>query len=217
MKKINAIAWLITMLMTLVTSPAFATDWGSENVTMQVGETKTLYLPSSVTTKTLKSVTFYSASWNDVEVLSHTNYSVKVKALKATSTPVIVRCDYYYYINNGGYTYQNGGAYDFKVTVEGETIVKPTKITIPSTSSLTVGSSFYFVPTVTPANSTYTLTWQSSDNTIASVNQSGMLTGISVGSANITVTTDNGKTATCKVTVSGKPVTSVSIKSSVVS
>ena len=214
MKKINAIAWLITMLMTLVTSPAFATDWGSENVTMQVGETKTLYLPSSVTTKTLKSVTFYSASWNDVEVLSYTNYSVKVKALKATSTPVIVRCDYYYYINNGGYTYQNGGAYDFKVMVEGETIVKPTKITIPSTSSVTVGSSFYFVPTVTPANSTYTLTWQSSDNTIASVNQSGMLTGISVGSANITVTTDNGKTATCKVTVSGKPVTSVSIKSS---
>ena len=86
MKKINAIAWLFTMLMTLVTSPAFATDWGSENVTMQVGETKTLYLPSSVTTKTLKSVTFYSASWNDVEVLSHTNYSVKVKALKATSS-----------------------------------------------------------------------------------------------------------------------------------
>ena len=213
MKKINAITWLITMLMTLVASPAFATDWGSENVTMQVGETKTLYLPSSVTSKTLKSVNFYSASWNDVEVVSHTNYSVKVKALKATSTPVIVRCDYYYYINNGGYTYQNGGAYDFMITVEGETTVKPTKISIPSTSSVKVGGSFYFVPTVTPANATYTLTWESSDNTIASVNQSGMLTGISVGSANITVTTDNGKTATCKVTVSAKSVTSVSLKS----
>lgn len=213
MKKINAIAWLITMMMTLVTSPAFATDWGSENVTMQVGETKTLYLPSSVMSKTLKSVAFYSASYNYVEVVSHTNSSVKVKALKATSTPVIVRCDYYYYINNSGYTNQNGGAYDFKVTVEGETTVKPTKISIPFTSSVTVGNSFYFVPTVTPANSTYTLTWQSSDNTVASVNQSGMLTGISVGSANITVTTDNGKTATCMVTVSSKPVTSVSIKS----
>ncbi len=213
MKKINAITWIITMLMTLVASPAFATDWGSENVTMQVGETKTLYLPSSVTSKTLKSVNFYSASWNDVEVVSHTNYSVKVKALKATSTPVIVRCDYYYYINNGGYTYQNGGAYDFMITVEGETTVKPTKISIPSTSSVKVGGSFYFVPTVTPANATYTLTWESSDNTIASVNQSGMLTGISVGSANITVTTDNGKTATCKVTVSAKSVTSVSLKS----
>ena len=213
MKKINAITWLIMMLMTLVSSPAFAADWGSENVTMQVGETKTLYLPYSITSKTLKSVSFYSASYKEVEVVSYTTSSVKVKALKATSTPVIVRCDYYYYINNGGYTYQNGGAYDFMITVEGETTVKPTKISIPSTSSVKVGGSFYFVPTVTPANATYTLTWESSDNTIASVNQSGMLTGISVGSANITVTTDNGKTATCKVTVSAKSVTSVSVKS----
>ena len=214
MKKINAIAWLITMLMTLAASPVFATDWGSENVTMQVGETKTLYLPTSVTTKTLKSVTFYSASWNDVEVVSYTNYSVKVKALKVTSTPVIVRCDYYYYINSGGYTYQNGGAYDFKITVEGGTTVKPTNISIPSTSSVKVGGSFYFVPSVTPANATYTLTWGSSDNSIASVNQSGMLTGISAGTAIITVTTDNGKSATCKVTVTAKSVTSVSLKSS---
>ena len=213
MKKINAIAWLIMMLMTLVSCPAFAADWGSENVTMQVGETKTLYLPYSITSKTLKSVSFYSASYKEVEVVSYTTSSVKVKALKATSTPVIVRCDYYYYINNGGYTYQNGGAYDFMITVEGETTVKPTKISIPSTSSVKVGGSFYFVPTVTPANATYTLTWESSDNTIASVNQSGMLTGISVGSASITVTTDNGKTATCKVTVSAKSVTSVSLKS----
>ena len=214
MKKSNAIAWLITMLMTLAASPAFATDWGSENVTMQVGETKTLYLPSSVTTKTLKSVAFYSASWNDVEVLSYTNYSVKVKALKATTTPATVRCDYYYYINYGGYTYLEGGAYDFLVTVKGETTVKPTNISIPSTSSVKVGGSFYFVPSVTPTNATYTLTWDSSDNSIASVNQSGMLTGISSGIATITVTTDNGKSATCKVTVTAKSPTSVSLKSS---
>ena len=214
MKKINTIAWLIAMLMTLVTSPIFATDWGSENVTMQVGETKTLYLPSTVTTKTLKSVTFYSASWNDVEVMSYTDYSVRVKALKATSTPVIVRCDYYYYINNGGYMYQNGGEYDFKVTVEGENVIKPTNISISSTSSVKAGESFYFVPTVTPAKATYKLIWESSDSSIASVNQSGMLTGISAGTANITVTTDNGKSATCKVTVTAKSVTSVNLKSS---
>ena len=90
MKKITAIAWIITMMMTLVASPAFATDWDSENVTMQVGETKTLYLPSYIISKSLKSVNFYSASYNVVEVVSHTNYSVRVKALKATSTPVIV-------------------------------------------------------------------------------------------------------------------------------
>ena len=214
MKKINAIAWLITMMMTLVTSPAFATDWGSENVTMQVGETKTLYLPSSVTTKTLKSVTFYSASWNDVEVVSHTNYSVKVKALKATSTPVIVRCDYYYYINNGGYTYQNGGAYDFKVTVEGETPVKPTKITIPSVVSVEVGESKDIEATVTPANAECTLTWSISDNSIATVYQNGMITGKSVGYADLKVKADNGVYAMCRVSVYRPTPSSVSMKSS---
>lgn len=214
MKKINAIAWLITMLMTLVTSPAFATDWGAENVTMQVGETKTLYLPSSVTSKTLKSVTFYSAGWNDVEVLSHTNYSVKVKALKATSTPVIVRCDYYYYINNGGYTYQNGGAYDFKVTVEGETTVKPTKITIPSVVSVEVGESKDIEATVSPANAEYTLTWSISDNSIATVYQNGMITGKSVGYADLKVKADNGVYAMCRVSVYKPTPSSVSMRSS---
>ncbi len=214
MKKINAIAWLITMLMTLVASPAFATDWGSENVTMQVGETKTLYLPTSVTSKTLKAVNFYSASWNDVEVLSHTNYSVKVKALKATSTPVIVRCDYYYYINNGGYTYQNGGAYDFKVTVEGETTVKPTKITIPSVVSVEVGDSKDIEATVTPANAEYTLTWSISDNSIATVYQNGMITGKSVGYADLKVKADNGVYAMCRVSVYKPTPSSISMRSS---
>ena len=214
MKKINAIAWLITMLMTLVASPAFATDWGSENVKMKVGETKTLYLPSSVTMKTLKSVNFYSASYNVVEVVSRTNYSVKVKALKATSTPVIVRCDYYYYINNGGYTYQNGGAYDFKVTVEGETTVKPTKITIPSVVSVEVGESKDIEATVTPANAEYTLTWSISDNSIATVYQNGMITGKSVGYTDLKVKADNGVYAMCRVSVYQPTPTSISTKSS---
>ncbi|MBR2229258.1 MAG: Ig-like domain-containing protein [Prevotella sp.] len=214
MKKITAIAWIITMMMTLVASPAFATDWGSENVTMQVGETKTLYLPSYIISKSLKSVNFYSASYNVVEVVSHTNYSVRVKALKATSTPVIVRCDYYYYINNGGYIYQNGGAYDFKITVEGETIVKPTKITLPSYISLEVGETQDIVPTVTPSNAEYTLTWSISDASIATVYNNGMITGKSVGYADLKVKADNGVYAMSRVSVYKPTPSSISIKSS---
>ena len=45
-----------------------------------------------------------------------------------------------------------------------------------------------------------TLTWRS-DNDNVSVNSSGAITANEVGSSNITVTTSNGKTATCKVTV----------------
>ena len=214
MKRINALAWLITMLMTLVASTAVAADWGSEKVTMQVGESKTLYLPSSITSKTLKSVSFYSASYNYVKVVSHSNYSVKVTALKATSTPVVVRCDYYYYINNGGYTYLNGGAYDFNVVVEGETTVKPTKITIPSTVSVEVGESLDIETTVTPSNAEYTLTWSISDNSIATVYQNGMITGKSVGYADLKVKADNGVYAMCRVSVYRPTPTNVNMKSS---
>lgn len=214
MKRINAFAWLITMLMTLVASTAVAADWGSEKVTMQVGESKTLYLPSSITSKTLKSVSFYSASYNYVKVVSHSNYSVKVTALKATSTPVVVRCDYYYYINNGGYTYLNGGAYDFNVVVEGETTVKPTTITIPSTVSVEVGESLDIETTVTPANAEYTLTWSISDNSIATVYQNGMITGKSVGYADLKVKADNGVYAMCRVSVYRPTPTNVNMKSS---
>ena len=89
--------WITCCLTAFLLSITFEVKaaWTQENVTMTVGETKTLYLPSSVTSLNLKSVNFYSASISYVTVQSHTNYSVTVKAIKATSTPVVVRCDYY--------------------------------------------------------------------------------------------------------------------------
>jgi len=56
--------------------------------------------------------------------------------------------------------------------------------------------------TVSPANATNkTVSWSSSDSTIASVNASGTITAKSLGSATITAKTKSGKYATCKVTV----------------
>lgn len=201
MKKTNVIAWLITMMMTLVSGSGFAADWGTKNVTMQAGETTTLYLPSSITTKALKSVTFYSNGIGYVQVLSYTNYSVRVKAIKAFSSPIIVRCDYYYYINYGGYMYQSGGAYDFMITVEGETVVRPTKITVPSIVSLEVGESKDITAVITPSNAEYKLTWSINDNSVATVYQNGMITGKSAGYADLKVKADNGVYAMCRIHV----------------
>ncbi|WP_395019464.1 Ig-like domain-containing protein, partial [Robinsoniella peoriensis] len=57
--------------------------------------------------------------------------------------------------------------------------------------------------TISPANaSNKTLTWKSSNPSVATVDQNGKVTAVSNGTANITVTTQDGnKTATCKVTV----------------
>ncbi len=202
---------LFTMAMAMVAFPAWA-DWGSENVTMSVGETKTLYLPSSVTSKTLKSVTFYSASYQYVQVESYTNYSVTVKALKAISTPVVVRCDYYYYINNGGYTYQASGAYDFNVTVVGETEVKPDKVDVQSYLQVPVGGSKAVSVTVTPPNAVYTLSYKIYDTTIAEVSN-GIVYGKKAGETDLKVWTDNGKYDMCRVIVYENKPTSIDLPS----
>ncbi len=55
---------------------------------------------------------------------------------------------------------------------------------------------------VTPSElSSSKLTWKSSNESIVTVDESGKIKGISVGTATITVTSANGKTATCKVNV----------------
>lgn len=59
------------------------------------------------------------------------------------------------------------------------------------------------IATVEPANATnQSVTWKTSDETIASVTQNGKVTGNNVGTALITVTTkDGGYTASCNVTI----------------
>lgn len=75
----------------------------------------------------------------------------------------------------------------------------------PTTASIAVGNTQQLTATVTPADATDTSgAWSSSDDTIATVNATGLVTGIAAGEATITfTTTDGGKTATCAVTVTG--------------
>ncbi|GFR80783.1 Ig domain protein group 2 domain protein [Elysia marginata] len=72
--------------------------------------------------------------------------------------------------------------------------------------------------TVTPSNATNkTISWSSDNKTVATVSDKGLVTGVSAGTATITVTTNDGnKTATAKITVIA-PVTGVSLSSNSVS
>lgn len=56
------------------------------------------------------------------------------------------------------------------------------------------------VATMTPANTTDTISWSSSDEAVASV-KDGLVSAVGEGTATITVTTSSGKTASCTVTV----------------
>lgn len=72
-----------------------------------------------------------------------------------------------------------------------------------ATASIAVGDDETLVATVAPANATVkTVTWSSSDSTVASVDTNGKVTGEAAGTATITVTTvDGNKTDSCTVTV----------------
>ena len=74
-----------------------------------------------------------------------------------------------------------------------------------SEKKLNVGKSFTITATVKPDNAwNRTVTWSSSDPSIATVDENGTVTAIAKGEAIITVESADGVTAECKVTVEKK-------------
>jgi uncharacterized protein YjdB len=80
-------------------------------------------------------------------------------------------------------------------------------------ASISVNDSLSLTATVSPSNAANkTVSWKSSDSSVASVDANGKVTAKKVGTATITVTTeDGGYTASCKVSVVPAAVSSVSL------
>ena len=77
---------------------------------------------------------------------------------------------------------------------------KPTSISLPSVSGLTVGKQDILTPDITPFDAKTVLTWESSNEKVLTV-EDGVITAVGVGTATITVETHNGKEASVKITV----------------
>ena len=95
-------------------------------------------------------------------------------------------------------------------------IVGVSGITLNKTAlNLTIGASESLVATISPSNATNKdVEWTSSNTNVATVDTTGKVTGVSAGSATITVKTKDGsKVATCNVTVKNSviPVTGVTL------
>ena len=73
------------------------------------------------------------------------------------------------------------------------------------TATLGVGEAFTLKASVKPTNAKTKFKWTTSKKSVAVVTTAGKVTAKKAGTANITVTTSNGKKAVCKVTVKKAP------------
>lgn len=94
-----------------------------------------------------------------------------------------------------------------KTTTKTPSTVNATGVKInEKIDNLEVGKSKTFTSTITPSNATdKTITWKTSDESIATVNQNGEVIAKKSGSVDIIVTTSNGKTDTVRINVKEEP------------
>lgn len=95
----------------------------------------------------------------------------------------------------------NGTAPTTSASFAGDAANAPDSVWLPATATVGVGSTITLTPVLAPYGVKATYTWASGTSAKATVS-GGEVTGVSTGSSVITVTTDNGLTAECKVTVS---------------
>lgn len=163
--------------------------------TMKVGETKWVYAKQ---TRAIGGTYFYSedesiATVTHGELASAGSYTTaaEITAKKAGKVNIVAKN-------------VNGLTAVCEVTVTSQPV---SSVSVLSSLSLEVGGTYTLTPTVYPSNAETTFTWSSDNSNVATVSNSGKVTAKSAGVANIKVTTDNGKSATCIVTVNApKPV-----------
>jgi len=171
-----------------VTTPTVAVTGVTLNKTttsiIYVGGTEQLTPTVQPTNATNKSVTWSSSNNNIATV----NSNGLVTAVAAGTAIITVRT------NDGNKT--DNCFVTVTIAVTGVSLNK-------TSTSLNVGSTEQLTATIQPTNAiNKNLTWSSSNNNIATVSSSGLVTAVADGTATITVrTTDGGKTATCSVTV----------------
>ena len=122
---------------------------------------------------------------------------------------------YYMWVYFSGEGLKNIYGYILVDNLEKDTPLE--SISLPEKEEIELGNTLTLTPTFNPENATNkTVTWTSSDESVATVDNNGKVTSKKIGSTIITVTSQDGnKKATCTVTVkealAGIPLESISL------
>lgn len=164
--------------------------------------------PSNVFSQKAVSITWSRVSGADEYILTvFDEKGAKVSSVSSSGT-------------KASYTFAKGGKYSLQVTAKSkfsstwasvsdltEVIVQTTNIvslksvTLPGEKKLDAGSVEALAVTLNPSNATDTLSWKSSDTSVAKVDKNGKVTALKSGSAVITCTCSQNSTITAKCTV----------------
>ena len=180
-----------------VTIPVSGVTLSPTTLNLVAGETGNLSAALLPVDATNKSVTWSSDNPAVARVtVAHVSDVCIVRAINAGTATITVTTE------EGNFTAT------CLVTVTGEAIPVSSVSVSPSSLALKVGESRNVTATVLPADATNkAITWSSDNPDVATVNNAGKVTGLAVGTATITVSTeDGGKTATCAVTVYKKTI-----------
>ena len=167
--------------------------------TIYVGETKTIHAaikPANATDMGVR----WSAGTSSVDIISAkcgkaTNNAVEgiIKGLKPGRARITVASTDIY------------DGYEMKVTLSITVLSRPVETVSLDKNGLLlkIGESYTLKANITPASATTkTITWTSSDSSVAEVSSSGIVKALKKGETTITATTKDGnKTAACKVKV----------------
>ena len=151
--------------------------------------------------RTLRQATGVSYTWTTsgsaISIQSRTSTNCTIKGNTAGSAKLYYHCSYYI---DGFYRTMD---FYYDITIKSNTISVTRVDMSPSSATMKVGETLTLTATVTPDDATdKSVTWSSSDDKIATVDEDGTVTAVAEGEAVITVkTTDGGYTAECKVTV----------------
>lgn len=170
--------------------PLTALKFSIKEITLTQGSSKSIKVnitPSNATEKFT-----YKSSNQKIATVNSMGKITAIKPGKATIT---------------AYSSISGVKTSLQLTVKEKAV---TKVSLNvSKKSLEVDKTFQIKPSVSPSGVRTTFKYTSSNDKIATVDNKGKVTAISDGSCIITVTSKNGKKATCKVTVTKKPAPTV--------
>ena len=190
---------------TEVTTPSISAQPTGQTVTEGQGATFTVEASAGSETPTYQWQQKTAASGSDwTDINSATSDSYTTEATTTSMSGYQYRC----VVKSASGVSVISQAATLKVQAKPAS-VPVTGVTLNKTAlSLTVGGTETLTATIAPNNATNkNVTWYSSNSAVATVDQNGNVEAVGAGTANITVTTEDGSfTATCAVTVE-KPYT----------